>query len=317
MNADPISDIDASSWDGSDPPAAHLDDSSIASPIQQLQPAPRRAGQGSASALRRELNSRALRFAATHRLLHDTTPGASPSVVFGPEDTPNGPHHGNFFTPSYRAILANPAWSVRLAKAHTARRRAWPRCDWRWCELDAANSSDALLMNIFCYPGVLRNPGLQALLGVSAEAQPEFGYHPRIPLTTGRFDRTEIDLRLGTLLLEAKLTESSFQQARPALISRYRDLPLAFAAEELLAQPKVPGYQLIRGVLHPRRQLLRPRRPATSRPPRGVVRRPPHRRPRRPPLPPPDAHLAGDCRSPPHATAKFPRGKVWHPSCMK
>jgi hypothetical protein len=264
MNADPISDIDASSWDGSDTPDAHLDDSSIASPIQPIQPRSHRPGQGSASTLRRDLNLRALHFAATHRLLHDTTRGGSPSVVFGPEDTPAGPRHGNFFTPSYCAILANPAWSARLAKAHTARRRAWPRCDWRWCELDAASSSDALLMNIFCYPGVLddpKDPRLRALLGVSAQAQPEFGYHPRIPLTNGRFDRTEIDLRLGTLLVEAKLTESSLQQARPALLERYRDLPLAFDPESLFAHPKVPGYQLIRGVLA---ALAEPSTPAAS-----------------------------------------------------
>jgi len=40
---------------------------------------------------------------------------------------------------------------------------------------------------------------------------PEFGYKARVPLLGGRTDRTEVDMKLGRLLVEAKLTESDFR----------------------------------------------------------------------------------------------------------
>ena len=42
-------------------------------------------------------------------------------------------------------------------------------------------SSDALLMNIFCTPGVVESAALRRL-GVEAEAQPVFGWKARVPL---------------------------------------------------------------------------------------------------------------------------------------
>ncbi|WP_128914573.1 PGN_0703 family putative restriction endonuclease [Granulicella sibirica] len=239
-------------FEGSD--RFHLDDGSVGWTAPELvrQAGPRKSGQGSATLLRLELNALALRYAAKRSLLHDTTTGGSPCVVFGPEGTASGPRHGNFIDEAYRAILADVAWSARLEKAHTAHRRAWPRTDWRWRELDAATSSDALLMNVFCFPGVLDGAaglGLRVLLGIGAGVRSEFGFKPRIPLTNGRFDRTEIDLRLGSLLVEAKLTESDFQQARPALVERYRDLLEAFEPEIVAGKTSVVGYQLIRGTL--------------------------------------------------------------------
>jgi hypothetical protein len=86
-------------------------------------------------------------------------------------------------------------------------------------ELDSANSSDALLMKIFCHPdvfdGVTLAPVIAGLLGVDATSRPRFGITPGVPLLNGGVDRTEIDLQLGSLFLEAKLTESNFQTARP------------------------------------------------------------------------------------------------------
>ncbi len=66
------------------------------------------------------------------------------------------------------------------------------------------------------------------MLGVESAVQPEFGFKPRTPLTTSNCDNTEIDMRLGELLVEAKLTESDFQSARLGLIARYRDLESMF-----------------------------------------------------------------------------------------
>lgn len=225
----------------------HLDDSSIAaSAPPPPEPRPYRPGKGSATALRRELNDRAFRFATRNRLPYDATPHAQPSIVFGPQETPDGPRHGNFLDGTYRAIVADPGWAMRLTKVHTAHRRVWPRAAWRWRELDAATSSDALLMNVFCYPGVLDRPGVRALLGVGQGVRPEFGYKPRIPLANGKFDRTEIDLRLGSLLVEAKLTETAIGPTRRALLDRYPAFAEAF---DPTVASSIPGYQLHRGVL--------------------------------------------------------------------
>jgi len=124
------------------------------------------------------------------------------------------------------------------------------RADWKWMELDCANSSDALLMNVFCHPGVVGCAGVRATLGIAAGAVPEFGVKPRTPLLRGRSDNTEVDMRVGDLLVEAKLTESDFQSAKMSLVERYRDLEEVFDVAELPVRgERVMGYQLIRGTL--------------------------------------------------------------------
>ena len=228
--------------------------------------------------LRRDLSERAHQLARTHQLLHDTSSGPEPAVIFGHDEQGR---HGNFHPASYENICANPTWQRRLAKVHTASRRSRARKDWQWMELDSSNSSDALLMNIFCHPGVFNGhilaPAVANLLNIDSATQPCFGINPHVPLKTIRAtqrntkhsaqitkkppaatepdspgfdpetwvlesvptppftsidqtltDRTEIDLQLGTLFLEAKLTESNFQTAAPRLIERYRDLETVF-----------------------------------------------------------------------------------------
>ena len=202
--------------------------------------------------LRRELSARSLALARSQKLLHDLSPGASPVVIFGRDEQGR---HGNFHPASYDRICVNGDWARRLTKVHTASRRSRARKDWQWMELDSANSSDALLMSIFCHPDVFDESGLDThianLLNVDSAAQPCFGIHPGVPLRNGRLDRTEIDLHLGNLFVEAKLTETSFQSARPRLIERYRDLETVFDVTRLpwTADGIVQGYQLIRNVL--------------------------------------------------------------------
>jgi hypothetical protein len=242
----------------------------------------------SASLLRRDLNARAQYLATTGRLLHEHTTGKEPSIIFGCDENA---HHGNFHPASYAAICANPEWSRRLTKTHTAHRRVRARADWQWMELDCANSSDALLMNIFCHPAVFSdghlNTAIANLLGVPTDTQPKFGIHPGVPLRQTRRprtkkttpapktslrlfhdsastqtnepeplkDRTEIDLQLDTLFVEAKLTESNFQTASLRLIQRYRDLETVFDIEGLPRRSSsanadtIQGYQLVRNVL--------------------------------------------------------------------
>jgi hypothetical protein len=257
----------------------------------------------SASLLRRDLSARAHHIARTQNLLHDISPGSSPVVIFGRDEQGR---HGNFHPESDTTICANPAWLRRLTKVHTASRRSRARKDWQWRELDSANSSDALLMNIFCHPGVFNGhtlaPAVANLLNIDPATHPCFGINPGVPLKTLRkrrkprqapesqtgknpgapepalnsndldseiwvleappglppktadqtlTDRTEIDLQLGNLFLEAKLTESNFQTAAPRLIERYRDLEIIFDLTRLPRKPTgaIQGYQLIRNVL--------------------------------------------------------------------
>jgi len=88
------------------------------------------------------------------------------------------------------------------------------------------------------------------MLGVDPAARPQFGYRPRVPLSNGHIDRTEVDLKLGDLLVEAKLTESDFQTQSAALVETYRDLEEVFAITDLPRQnEKYVSYQLIRNVL--------------------------------------------------------------------
>ena len=50
----------------------------------------------------------------------------------------------------------------------------------------------------------------------------------RIPLTSGFIERTEIDMKLGSVLFEAKLTETDFQIQNAALVEGYRDFEEVF-----------------------------------------------------------------------------------------
>ena len=197
--------------------------------------------------LRQELSVRNLQFASSHGYLYDLSDGQVPSILFGRDDEGR---HGNFHPDAYRRICANERWVRRLAKVHTAYKRSRLRSNWQWKELDCCNSSDALLMSIFCHPNVLDQPASRALLGIESKAVPEFGFKPRTPLQNGKNDNTEIDMKIGELLVEAKLTESDFQSAGIGLISRYRDVEAVFDVSELPTRNgKQCGYQLVRGVL--------------------------------------------------------------------
>jgi hypothetical protein len=198
------------------------------------------------ASLRRDLAQRALKFAEANCLPHSLSYGEMPVVCFAPEDK----RHGNFIAASYKAILSNPEWRRRLAKIHAQGKKSLPSNDrGRWMELDTCTSSDALLMNIFCYPRLCRG-GAFDLPGVTSAAAPHFGVKARVPLLNGRSDQTEVDMRLGDLLIEAKLTESDFQKAAKKVMARYRDFSDVFEDEQLpQTEDCYLSYQLLRNVL--------------------------------------------------------------------
>ncbi len=184
-----------------------------------------------ASQLRLELTARNRNYARGRA--HLESYGSAPVIVYEPE----GARHGNFFDAAYEAITVNPDWMRRFDKVHAQAARSLPKPQLdparRWRELDSSMSSDALLMNIFCTPGVADSPAVRDALGVDAEAVPIFGWKARVPLANGRFDRTEVDMRIGSLLVEAKLTEVGFQTRAAAIVEAYRDFDSVFDRDRL------------------------------------------------------------------------------------
>src|SRR6185437_10320651 len=166
---------------------------------------------------------------------HVESYGSDPVIVYSPDTR----RHGNFYASGYEAILANPAWMRRFDKVHS-QGRSLPKSQIdssrKWRELDSSMSSDALLMNVFCTPGVADSQALRSMLGITASEQPEFGWKARVPIRQGRVDRTEVDMRWGNLLVEAKLTESDFQCRKAKIVEEYRDFDEVFDPELL---PKV------------------------------------------------------------------------------
>jgi hypothetical protein len=195
-----------------------------------------------ASQLRIELGLRNLCYARERA--HVESYGNPPVIVYEPEHSTDAEtraglfttRHGNFFERAYVAITARPEWMHRFDKVHAGGRRSLPRPvldpGRRWRELDSSMSSDALLMNVFCTPGVAQSAALQTMLGVDSDA-PEFGWRARVPLRNGRYDRTEVDMRLGGMLFEAKLTESDFQICKATVAESYRDFEGVFDPELL------------------------------------------------------------------------------------
>lgn len=150
---------------------------------------------------------------------------------------PEGERHGNFFDPAYFAICAQSEWMRRFDQAHSQAARSLPPPDLdpqrRWRELDSSMSSDALLMNVFCAPGVPASAMVRNALCVKGGAPPEFGWKARVPLRNGGVDRTEVDIRWGSLMVEAKLTESNFQSREEIIVEAYRDFDEVFDRELL------------------------------------------------------------------------------------
>ena len=196
-----------------------------------------------ASELRRELGLRNQRWARGRA--HVESYGYPPVIAYAPEfsndissdSQPNRVRHGNFFDAAYAAIASRPEWMRRFEKIH-AQGKALPRAESgrKWREIDSSMSSDALLMNVFCTPGVAESPAVRQTIGIEGDGPPIFGWKARVPLASGRFDRTEVDMRWGGLLVEAKLTEGDFQTRAAGIVQSYQDFDAVFDRDLL---PKV------------------------------------------------------------------------------
>lgn len=118
-------------------------------------------------------------------------------------------------------------------------------------ELDSSNSSDALLMNLFCFPGFTELPWVSALLGSVPGTLPEFGVPGQVPLdVAGTVDATEVDMRLGNVIVESKLTEADFTSRPKSVLAGYRDFGSVFHVDHLpQTSDKYHSYQLLRNIL--------------------------------------------------------------------
>ncbi len=198
------------------------------------------------SRLRRELSERNQKYARARSLVCHFSYGESPVVLYVPDER----SHGNFLPETYASILMETNWRRRLEKVHAQARKSLPQTERRWRELDSSNSSDALLMNVFCHPAALADGRVSSLLGVERDAEREFGFKARVPLEGGKGDRTEVDLRFGDLLIEAKLTESDFQTKSCEVMEGYRDFREVFDRRRLpRVKKRYASYQLLRNVL--------------------------------------------------------------------
>lgn len=148
----------------------------------------------------------------------------------------------NFEKESFETIENKKEWHVRTQKKHTHFKDGT-------LEMQSCNSSDALLMNIFCNPGFKKWSGPQNLLNISIDHEFEFGWNPQFENEDPKHP-TEIDLKIGNHIFEAKLTENSFTTKPKSVVHLYRYFKDLFE-ESCLLTPKedIQQYQLIRNIL--------------------------------------------------------------------
>ena len=206
-----------------------------------------------AVALKEQIRERATAWAELTNAVAYKSSG-SPGTIMFPAGI-DGP--GNLFPEVSAAVGANPEWRSRLNKAHPQRRHLPEEFRAHAKELDSSNSSDALLMNCFCYPGASER--FAAVLGATPrEARPRFGIAGEVELGNGVPDRTELDMMLGDTIIEAKLTEKDFTARPKDHVRRYARLSSVFDLETLPGDAdSFEGFQLIRNVLAAAQQSMR------------------------------------------------------------
>jgi len=147
----------------------------------------------------------------------------------------------NFCPASYEAIQRNPDWLNRTTKPHSKVAGV--------AEMQSSNSSDALLMSVFCHPRISAWKGAADLLGF-VPGIPVFGFKPLVAKQGTNGDETEIDLLLDDCFIEAKLTEQDFTDKKVADVVKYTAFTKHFHTDNLpVSNGCFQNYQLIRNFL--------------------------------------------------------------------
>lgn len=158
----------------------------------------------------------------------------------------------SFQEKSWKAINENPLYLKRTYKKH-------PRVKTKKSgifEMQSSNSSDALAMNIFCYPDFSKIEEVRKLFKVSAFETIKFGYKAKVNKTvnnTDKKDSTDVDVFLnGNIFIECKLTEGDFTYKENNVVEQYTNFESVFDIGKLQknkTQTKYKNYQLIRNIL--------------------------------------------------------------------
>lgn len=144
----------------------------------------------------------------------------------------------SFQPETFSNIRTNKKYLDRLNKTHSNAKG--------YKEMQSSNSSDVLLMNIFAYPNILENESLRNLLGVNQNECIEFGWNPVFENETRK---TEIDMKIGNSIFEAKLTESNFTKKSQNIVLNYPNVEQVIDLTALYKGEDVLYYQLIRNLL--------------------------------------------------------------------
>ena len=186
-----------------------------------------------ATKLRNEIKKSALQYTKKHNITEFTETDSA--IIF---NSSNIGYNANFLKPTFKEIETNEKWSKRLDKTHTY-------FDDGTKELESSNSSDALLMNIFCHPSFQKWSGPSKYLNVKNE-EPTFGWNPEIEAHN---HPTEIDMKIGHTIFEAKLTEKDFTlKNKEKVLDIYPGIENLFELDDLEVDDSIKHYQLLRNI---------------------------------------------------------------------
>ena len=144
----------------------------------------------------------------------------------------------SFHDETFKNIVGNVHFK-RLAKSHPTAPG--------FLEMQSSNSSDALLMNFFSHPRIKESKSLRKLLSFKLSDDIEFGWNPKHENETRH--KTEIDMKIGMSIFEAKLIESDFKSKTLDVVLRYNDVENLIDLKPLIKNGLVYNYQLIRNAV--------------------------------------------------------------------
>lgn len=154
----------------------------------------------------------------------------------------------NFHPKSWKKINEEPLYKERTKKTHTN------TITKGLFEMQSSNSSDALAMNIFCFPDFIKWGGSSKLFKVDGFESIEFGYKPKVKKYDGKKfseDNTEVDVFINnSIIIECKLSEKDFCKKTKEEVEKYVDFKNVFHTKKLIQNTEsYLNYQLIRNIL--------------------------------------------------------------------
>lgn len=154
----------------------------------------------------------------------------------------------NFHPKSWQKINQVVSYKARTTKRHSRTITSG------LFEMQSSNSSDALAMNIFCFPDFIKWKGVLKVFEIEEFKSIDFGVNPRIKkieggLVTG--DSTEADVVINnSIIIECKLTEDGFYEKDREEVEKYIEFKKVFHIEKLRQDSiEYLNYQLIRNIL--------------------------------------------------------------------